>query len=386
MKWVDAADGSLPMHLADMDLKTAPEVTRALADRANHGVFGYTAIGPRFFEAVTNWVASRRHWAIEDEWITACTGVMPSMAHFLRATFDPGMGVIVQTPAFSPIVDVVEHNALTVFENPLILQDGRYQMDFDSLETTASRPDVQAFVLCSPHNPAGRVWTLSELERVAEICAVHDILVISDEIHAEIIYPWARFETYAIAAERTARYVTLFGPSKGFNLAALRTSLAVIPDDILRAQFRLELQRVNEDFGLGAMGAVALEAAYGEGADWLDSLAAHLETNLEALTSGLDALDGVTVIRPDASFLVWVDCRGMGLSDEELADRIITRAGVTVEPGINFGKNGSGFVRINIGTTRDIVDEAVTRHRRRSGDLIGSRLRATAAPALVTLS
>ncbi|NNC92235.1 MAG: aminotransferase class I/II-fold pyridoxal phosphate-dependent enzyme [Acidimicrobiia bacterium] len=330
--------------------------------RVEHGVLGYTEAGPGFFDAVIGWVGRRRHWSIEREWITPCPGIMPSMAHLLRATLEPGDGVIVQSPAFSPIPVIVEQNGLRVVDQSLRLTDNRYHMDVEAFRAAAERPDVRAFVLCSPHNPMGRVWSQDELALVAGIAAANDLLVISDEIHAEVVFPWAQFVSYADVAPDSSRFAILFGPSKGFNLPGLRTAVAVIPHTGLRAAFHRELHQVNEDFGVNVMGAIALEAAYGRGAEWLDALAGYLAGNLEVLQAGVtERLPGVEVITPDASFLVWLDCRALGLPDDELQKRIVDQAGVVIEPGIAFGANGSGFIRLNIGTQRGRVTAAIER-------------------------
>jgi cystathionine beta-lyase len=362
IKWSEAGGDRLAMGLADMDFRTAPPIVEALRARADHGVLGYTLAGSGLFDAVTGWVATRRDWLVEPDWITPCPGIMPSMAYLLRSTLEAGDGVIVQTPAFSPIPLIVEQNGFLVLENPLRLVGNRYQMDVDTFRAAAERPDVRAFVLCSPHNPIGRVWSREELAVIADIAAANDLLVISDEIHAEIVFPWAEFVSYGEIAADSSRFAILFGPSKGFNLPGLRTAVAVIPHAGLRRAFHRELHRVNEDFGINVMGAVALEAAYSMGAEWLDALAAYLEGNLEALQSGIaGSVPGIHVIRPDASFLVWLDCRARGLSDDKLRERIVNRAGVVIEPGTSFGPNGSGFIRLNIGTQRSRVVESIER-------------------------
>jgi cystathionine beta-lyase len=362
IKWQAAGRDRLAMGLADMDFRTAPPIIEALRARADHGVLGYTQAGPGFFDAIVGWAETRRGWPIKHEWVTPCPGIMPSMAHLLRATLEPGDGVIVQSPAFSPIPVIVEQNGLRVLDQPLLLAGTRYQMDVDAFRVAAQRPDVRAFVLCSPHNPMGRVWSRNELAVIADIAASNDLLVISDEIHAEIVYPWAEFVSYGAVASDSSRFAILFGPSKGFNLPGLRTSAAVIPHAGLRRDFHSELHRVNEDFGINVMGAVALEAAYSRGAEWLDALGAYLEANLEAVQSlAAERLPGVNVITPDASFLVWLDFRGRGLSDEELRERITDRAGVVVELGVSFGLTGSGFIRLNIGTQRGRVIASIER-------------------------
>ncbi|MCP3856748.1 MAG: putative C-S lyase [Actinomycetia bacterium] len=361
MKWDVASGNQIPMGIADMDFRAAPVIIEALRQRLDHGVFGYTDKTPALPEAVCEWTSARRGWDLDSTWVTTCSGVMPSIAHVLRSALQPGDGVIVHTPAFRPIVEAVLSNGLQVVENALQLVDGRYEIDFDALRVAASGSDTKAFILCSPHNPSGRVWSKSELEEIAQIARECDLIVISDEIHCEIVFPWAHFTTYAHVAHAGDRFVVCFGPSKGFNLATLRMSVTAIPHDELREGFRRELETVNADFGVNALGAVTMQAAYSSGGPWLDALASYLERNLDTLTLGLGELPKVRVVLPDASFLVWLDCREAELSDDELRRRFEDIAEVVVEPGISFGPSGSGFVRINIGTTNARVAEATER-------------------------
>lgn len=359
IKW---AHGELiALGLADMDFPTAPSVRKALEDRIAHGVFGYTRVGQGLLDAVASWLAARRQWPVEPDWITVCPGIVPSIAHLLRGLVEPGSGVIVQTPGFAPIRTVIEQNGFRPVDNPLVLVDGRYRMDLAGFRAAAVREDVTAFVLCSPHNPMGRVWSKAELAEVARICESSNLLVISDEIHAEMIFPGTEFTPYAGIAAPGARHVTLFGPSKGFNLPGLRTAVAVIPDHGLRSRFLLELHRVNEDFGVNVMGAIALEAAYSRGGEWLDALTTYVHGNVQALIEGFRTrLPAVRAVVPEASFLVWVDLRLLELDDREVIQRI-EGAGVAVEPGTSFGTGGSGFIRLNVGTPRRRLMEGVAR-------------------------
>lgn len=359
IKWSGVPGDALAMGLADMDFRTAPGVTDALRERVEHGIFGYTQSGPDLTGAVCRWLAERRGWHADAAWIVPTPGVMPSIAHLLQAWLDPGASVIVQTPAFGPIPAVIRDNGFRVEQNPLRLSGGRYVMDLVAFEAVARRRDVGAFVLCSPHNPSGRVWSRRDLESVAAICEANDVLVISDEVHADMVFPWADFASYALAAGAN-RYAIVFGPSKAFNLAGLRSALAVVPDADLRGAFARELQRVNEDFGIGIMASAATTAAYSTGDDWLDALTQYVAGNLDALVAGLADLDGVHVIRPDASFLVWIDVSAVGGPDADVT-ALLSDNGVIVEPGTSFGPDGAGFIRVNIGTARSRVEEAAVR-------------------------
>ncbi len=358
IKW--AGGDRIALGLADMDFRTAPAVLEALRDRVDHGIFGYTEVADSALAAIISWLSRRQDWAVDPDWITVTPGVLPSMAHLLRATVPPNAAVIVQTPGFMPIRTVIEANGYRCLDNPLIEVDGRYRMDLAGFSEIAARPDVDAFVLCSPHNPVGRIWSRGELEEVALICEAENLLVISDEIHAEIVFPGRTFTPYANATAGS-RHATLLGPSKGFNLAGLRTSVTIIADPDLRSMLRAELHRVNEDFSAPLMGMVALEAAYSQGGEWLEALTRYLQENVTILRAGLATeVPAARIVEPDASFLVWTDLRGLGFEDQEIESRLGQQR-VAIEPGVSFGPDGRGFGRINVGTPRSRLIEAVER-------------------------
>ena len=349
------------MGLADMDFATAPVVIDALRGRVEHGAFGYTDVTDAALDAVVRWFRERQSLEVVANSVVVSSGVIPSLALLLRGALDRGDGVVVQTPAFSPIPDVVVANGLRVFENPLKLEGDRYVMDLVRLERLLADPSIAALVLCSPHNPVGRVWSSAELEDVARLCLANDVLVISDEIHADLTFPWTEFTSFGRAAPPGLPYAVLTGPSKAFNLPGLRTSVSIIPDPDLREAFDVERHAVNEDFGVGTLGVVALEAAYREGGAWLDALMSYLAGSLGALAEALRG-SRASVVRPEATYLVWIDCRAAGLTDDELYRRLSER-GLLVEPGTAFGDGGDGFVRLNIATTRRRVIDAATRLR-----------------------
>lgn len=364
IKWagVEPAGERLAMGLADMDFATAPAVVDGLRRRIEHGAFGYTDVTNTALDAVVQWLRERQGLEVRPETVVVSPGVIPSLALLLRGALDPGSGVVVQTPAFSPIPDIVAANGLRVVENPLTLEQGRYEMDIVGLERLLADPSVHALVLCSPHNPVGRVWGAAELERVARLCVAHDVLVVSDEIHADLTYPWSDFVSFGRVAPPGLTHAVLTGPSKAFNLPGLRTSISIVPDSDLRRAFHLERHRINDDFGVATLGVVALEAAYRHGAPWLDALVTYLAGSVDAL---VEALRGspVSVIRPDATYLMWIDCREAAVGDAELGRRL-SEEGLLVEPGTAFGGGGSGFVRLNIATSRRRVIEAAARLRR----------------------
>lgn len=367
IKWqgVEATGGVLAMGLADMDFPTAPPILEALQRRVAHGAFGYTETPESAIDAIVRWFGDRQGLDVRPETVVLSPGVIPAIALLLRGSLEPGAGVVVQTPAFAPIPEVVTANGFRVVENALSLEGGRYEIDTDRLEAQLASPDVAAFVLCSPHNPVGRVWTAAELRHIVEVCVANDVLVLSDEIHADLTHPWAEFVSLGSVAPPRLRLAVLTGPSKAFNVPGLRTSVTIVTDAELRRGFDEERHRINDDFGVPTLGVAALEAAYRHGARWLDALRSHLAGNVDAL---IDALEGsqASVIRPEAMFLVWIDCRGAGLTDDELHAGL-ANSGLLTEPGSGFGADGSGFVRLNIATTRARVVEAARRLR----DVVG---------------
>ncbi len=352
----------LPMWLADMDFPTAPAVVAALRDRVEHGIFGYTGLDDAFFEAVTNWARRRHGWSVDRDWVLTNSGVMPTINLLIQTFTAPGDGIIVQPPVFHPISRAVEYNGRRLLNNPLRYDGGRYEMDFAELGRLAAEPDARAMILCSPHNPVGRVWSLAELRAVADICAGNDLLLISDEIHGDLTYPWADFVSTGSVGDRYHdRLVVCAGASKAFNLPGLKTSLTIIPDDGLRADFRTTLRNQNELFGANLFGTAALTAAYRDGTRWLDSLIGYLGGNVDFVADFLAArLPQLSLVRPEALYLLWIDCRALGLSGPDL-DARLRAAGVWVEPGATYGAEGEGFIRMTIACSRVVLNEAMER-------------------------
>jgi len=357
-------DRVLPMWVADMDFTSPSPVVDALIARAQHGIYGYTAPTQGFYHSVVRWMQRRHGWEIAPEWICITPGVVPALNMLVRAFASNGDRVLIQPPVYYPFYDAVENNGAELTLNPLIYEDGRYRMDLADLEARCRDPRVKLAILCNPHNPVGRVWTREDLVRFGEICIESDVLVVSDEIHADLIYEGHIFTPFAnISNAFSQNSVTCTSPSKTFNLAGLQTSCIVIPDGDLRSKFERILQS-NGLFGIGTFGVVALQAAYDHGEEWLVQLLEYLEGNLEYLEEYVaQHIPQLTVVRPEGTYLVWLDCRRLQLGKWELKQLMLEEAKVYLDEGFIFGAEGEGFERINIACPRAILAEALDRIR-----------------------
>ncbi len=365
-KWDDAdalfgAEGVLPMWVADMDFLSPKPVLEALRQRVDHGVFGYPGSqrGP-VLEAVTSWLQRRHGWAVEPQWLATTSGVVSGIHLAVRTFTDPGDEVIIQPPVYHPFFDCVRNHNRKLVENPLIVEHGRYRFDLEDLEKKART--ARLLILCSPHNPVGRVWTREELESVAAIAQRHGVLVISDEIHGDLIFNPHRLVPFGTLANiRPENVITFLAPSKTFNLAGLAASIAVIPDPDLRQRF-VDNQRI---LGVGKsnlLGLVALEAAYRHGEPWLEGLLDYLDGNARHLVEfARQEWPGISVDLPEGTYLAWLDCRQLGLTEEELHSLFFQQARVALNRGAQFGDGGRGHMRLNFGTPRQILDQGLER-------------------------
>lgn len=352
----------LPMWLADMDFPTAPAVIEAMQRRLDHGIFGYTALDDEFYEAVISWEQRRHGWTIDRDWIVTNSGVMPAINLMIQTFTDSGDGVIVQPPVFHPIPQAVVLNGRRLVTNPLRFANGRYEMDLADLETKAASGSTRMMLLCSPHNPVGRVWTPEELRTVADICAQNDLLLVSDEIHGDLTHSWSHFRSVgSLGAQHLGGLAVCTSPSKAFNLPGLKTSLTIIPDDNLREAYLTTLRNQNELFGANLFGITAVKAAYTAGEQWLESLLDYLADNVGFVESYLaDRLPHLRLVRPDALYLLWIDCRALNLSGADL-DARLRDAGVWVEQGATYGIEGDGFIRMTIACPRSVLEKAMKR-------------------------
>lgn len=347
-KFLGAGD-ALPMWVADMDFLTPEYITEAIIKRANHGVFGYPLRDEGYFTSLMDWLQRRHQWKVERDWITFCPGVVPAVNMAVLAYTSPGDKIIVQPPVYFPFFTAVTDHKRTLVYNNLVMSAGRLCMDFDNLETLA-KDGAKMLILSNPHNPGGSVWTKSELTQMAEICLKYNVLIISDEIHCDLIFkPFKHTPVAGISKEISLQTLTTVAPSKTFNLSGLATSSVIIENDSLRRKFNAQLDHLHIGGG-NIFGNIASEQAYSHGDSYVDELMDYLALNsviLEKYVS--DNLPKIKIIRPESTFLVWLDCREMGLNDEELNKFFLHKAKVGMNPGKMFGAGGEGFMRMNIG-------------------------------------
>jgi cysteine-S-conjugate beta-lyase len=362
IKPITGEDDLLPLWVADMDFRSPQPVVNALVSRAEHGIYGYTAATQEFYASVVGWMRRRQGWDVQPEWILTTPGVVPAINMLVRTFTLPGDKVLLQPPVYFPFFRAIENNGAQVAANPLTYRGGRYEMDFTDLAAKARDPRVKLAILCSPHNPVGRVWTGDELTKFAEICIENDVLIISDEIHGDLVYKGHQFTPLAGLSERFARNsIICTAPSKTFNLAGLHTSCIISPNPQLRDEFNKTLQ-ANGLLGVNAFGLVALQAAYDHGAEWLEQVLAYTEANLEYLQAFvLEHVPQVKVVRPEGTYLVWLDCRSLGVRSQQLQQILFDEVKVYLEDGSIFGAEGEGFLRINIACPRSILMEALQR-------------------------
>ena len=355
----------LPLWVADMDFQSPPEVSAALRRHVEHGMFGYPIVPDSCYNAMIAWLKHRHGWEIDKEWIIFTPGVIPAFYWTIQAFTQPGDAVLIQPPVYPPFFKSVSANNCVLVENELRNVNGHYEMDMDAFEAQIKSSGAKVFVLCSPHNPVGRVWTDAELRQMAECCLKHDVIICSDEIHADIVFRGARhIPTATLSTEIAARTVSCFAASKTFNIAGLNTAFAVIPDPDIRAAF----QRVKHNVGNpepNLMGVIATEAAYRHGAAWLDALLEYLKGNYDFLTRFLqERMPQITAAKSEGTYLAWLDCRNLGLTDAELHDLFMNKARVWLNDGTMFGSGGSGFQRLNFACPRATLEMALTRIER----------------------
>ncbi|MGI5858610.1 MAG: MalY/PatB family protein [Tepidanaerobacteraceae bacterium] len=361
-------DDLLPLWVADMDFMSPKPVIEAIEARAKQGIYGYTSKPESYFESVARWMKKRHDWDVKTDWMIFSPGVVPALSFIVNALTHPGDKILVQSPVYYPFFKVIENNGRRVVNNPLLFNDGRYTMDFDDLEEKVKDPQVKLLFLCSPHNPVGRVWTEEELKKLGRICIDNNILIISDEIHQDILYPGVKHTPFASISEEFAlNSITCTAPSKTFNLAGLQTSSIVIPNKIYYDVYKNFMTRIhllrNNAFGL-----VALEAAYTYGEEWLDQFLEYLDGNLKTLSEGIEKdIPQIKIIKPEGTYLVWMNCRELGFDSKHLSDFMINKARLALDDGYWFGTGGEGFQRINLACPRAYVNEALTRLKKAVG-------------------
>ncbi len=354
-------DDTLPLWVADMDFQAPPPVLEKLMDITRHGIFGYTDPGPGYYEAVRRWFGDRFDFHPEPDWVVPVPGVVSALAQAVRALTEPGEAVLIQEPVYRPFSQVVLANGRRLINNSLLYENGRYHLDLDDFEEKIIDHRVRLFILCSPHNPVGRVWTRAELEALGRICRRHRCLVVSDEIHCDFVRPGHRHLVWAsLSPELAGSSIICTAPSKTFNLAGLQAANLFIPNSGLREKIKKELAR--NGYGLpNTMGLAAGRAAYEHGREWLEQLLEYLEGNLAFLKERLAGYTGVRVVEPEATYLVWLDFNHLGLSTPALDDLVSRQARLWLDEGAKFGRGGQGFYRLNLACPRSVLAEALSR-------------------------
>ncbi|EFU31917.1 MalY/PatB family protein [Segatella buccae] len=363
-KWdIVKEEDVIPLWVADMDFKAAPAILEALKKRVEHGVFGYTLVPDSYYEAIINWFARRHNWQIDRSWIIYTTGVVPAVSCAIKALTLPGEKVLIQTPDYNCFFSSIKNNGCEVAENELVRRGDSYEVDFEDFERQCADEKTTVFLLCNPHNPAGRVWTKEELERMNDICLMHGVRVISDEIHCELVMPGHRFTPFAAISDACRdNSVVLNSPTKAFNIAGLQIANIICADPAMRRRIDRAVN-INEVCDVNPFGVVALQAAYNESEEWLDSLNHYIWGNYLALKEFIaKELPRLEVTRLEGTYLAWVDIKATGLTSDEAYGKLMKEGRVYVNSGTMYGRRaGEGYLRINLACPRATLLEGMKR-------------------------
>ena len=362
-KWDSSEDPDiLPLWVADMDFRTAPAIIEALQKRVAHGIFGYTRVPQEYYDAVTGWFSRRHGWDIDKDWIIYTTGVAPAISAVIKAITVPGDKVLLQGPVYNCFYSSIRNNGCETVSNALVNNGGRYGIDFEDLESKAADPKVKAMIVCNPHNPVGRVWTRDELVRIGEICLKNGVVVISDEIHCELVYPGHKYIPFASISEEFQKHsITCISPSKSFNIAGLQIANIVCRDGQMRAKIDKAIN-INEVCDVNPFGVIATVAAYRQGEEWLTRLISYLKGNRDFMAAFCkERLGEFPLSETEGTYLVWMDCRSSGMDSKMLEERLKDEAGLWLNAGSMYGPEGEGFIRWNIACPRSILEQGLER-------------------------
>lgn len=378
----------LPLWVADMDFPVSEEISKSLHAAVEHGIYGYTQPKDAYYNAVMNWMERKHNWKTKREWIVKTPGVVFALGAAVKAFTDPGDAILIQNPVYYPFTNIIRDNNRKVVDNTLVYHpvtertvvpvttddvseqqinnvgtvSPAYQIDFEDFERKIEQEHVKLFILCNPHNPVGRVWTVEELQKLGEICLRHQVIVVSDEIHNDFVYPGYEHTVFANVDPRFAEFtLTCTAPSKTFNLAGLQVSNIFISNEDLRKAFKTEIDKTGYDEP-NALGVVACEAAYRAGEDWLDQLRAYLLKNLNFLRDFLqEKIPQIHLVEPEGTYLVWLDCSELGITGKELDQFIVDKAGLWLDGGAMFGPSGAAFQRVNIACPQATLELALNK-------------------------
>lgn len=364
VKWdVAKEDGVIPMWVADMDFQAAPCIRQALKERMDHGVFGYTLVPNSYYESIISWFDRRHQWHIERDWILYTSGVVPAISAIIKALTKPSDKVLVQTPVYNCFFSSIRNNGCTTAENALVRKGNSYEIDFDDFERQAADEKTKVFLLCNPHNPAGRVWTPDELNRMNDICLKHSVRVIADEIHCELVMPGYKFTPFAAVSKACQNNcITTNSPTKSFNIAGLQIANIITNNDTIKRKIDRAIN-INEVCDVNPFGVIALQAAYNEGESWIDQLNLYLWENYKVLKDFFqEHLPKLKVLKLEGTYLVWVDISATGLKADELTNELLQQGKVMVNSGTLYGKTtGADYLRLNIAMPRSLMLEALQR-------------------------
>ncbi|GEN83329.1 cystathionine beta-lyase PatB [Sporosarcina luteola] len=358
---IDDASDILPMWIADMDFKAPQPIIAAMQERLDHGVFGYSYICTKCKDSVRSWLSSRHGWETQNDWMLFHHGVVPAIGTVVETFTKEGDNVLITSPVYPPFFNVPGHQNRNIVDCQLKEENGNYSIDFEAFEKSLQQ-DVKLFILCNPHNPGGIVWSEDELRNILRLCKQYDVLVLSDEIHADLVLPGSKHIPLAkLAEEEGGQVITCVAPTKTFNLAGVQCAIMITEDEKLRAALQ-QSAMAHGQMDLSAFAASALVSAYTECGEWLENLLEIISSNMDYVIDTLPkAVSGISIQKPDSTYLLWVDYRDTGLSEEEMMDRLLNKGRLALEPGTKYGEAGRGFLRMNVATPRAIVEEGVDR-------------------------
>jgi len=351
-------DDIIPMWVADMDFKSPPEVIEVLKKRAEHGIFGYPMLDDDYFDPFINWIETKHGCKIKKEWIVTTDGVVDALKIAILAYSKPGDYVVIQTPVYYPFYNIIQSNGRVILRNPLKFENKSYRMDFDDLEKKFSLKRTKLFILCNPHNPVGRVWKREELEKLVQLCIKYNVILLSDEIHSDLVFsPNKHIPIFSISEDIKNTSLTFYAPSKTFNLAGLKASFVVIPNERLRTEYKNVIESLASE-SLNIFGMVAAKVAYEQGKNWLDDLLNYLRGNIDYVYDFFNKkLPNVKLQKPEGTYLMWLDFRAYG-DEQKVKEILVNNAKVGLEEGSIFGEEGNGFFRMNIGCPISILQKA----------------------------